>query len=82
MEWRFENRDWIMAGRPVREGATVQAWMGHASIATTNLYLHNLGTAADLAGLGRLNASGTPGARNRISDERTERGGGESAWNA
>ena len=26
---------------------TVQAWMGHASIATTNLYLHHLGTAAD-----------------------------------
>ena len=23
--------------------ATVQAWMGHASIATTNLYLHHLG---------------------------------------
>ena len=23
---------------------TVQAWMGHASIATTNLYLHYLGT--------------------------------------
>jgi integrase len=23
---------------------TVQAWMGHASIATTNLYLHHLGT--------------------------------------
>jgi len=25
---------------------TVQTWMGHASIATTNLYLHHLGTAA------------------------------------
>ena len=25
---------------------TVQAWMGHASIATTNLYLHHLGTPA------------------------------------
>jgi integrase len=34
---------------------TVQAWMGHASIATTNLYLHHLGTAADQAGLDRLN---------------------------
>ncbi|WP_338041166.1 tyrosine-type recombinase/integrase [Microlunatus panaciterrae] len=44
---------------------TVQAWMGHASIATTNLYLHHLGTAADQAGLARLNAlrhtGGTPG---------------------
>ena len=27
--------------------STVQAWMGHASIATTNLYLHHLGTPAD-----------------------------------
>ena len=34
---------------------TVQAWMGHASIATTNLYLHHLGTASDRAGLARLN---------------------------
>jgi hypothetical protein len=41
---------------------TVQAWMGHASIATTNLYLHHLGTAADRAGLDRLNRGGTQGA--------------------
>ena len=40
---------------------TVQAWMGHASIATTNLYLHHLGTAADQAGLARLNALGHTG---------------------
>ena len=40
---------------------TVQAWMGHASIATTNLYLYHLGTSADLAGLGRLNAAGHTG---------------------
>ena len=40
---------------------TVQAWMGHASIPTTNLYLHHLGTSADLAGLGRLNAGGHTG---------------------
>ena len=32
-----------------------QAWMGHASIATTNLYLQHLGTSADKAGLDRLN---------------------------
>ncbi|WP_406025905.1 tyrosine-type recombinase/integrase [Nocardioides sp. NBC_00850] len=37
---------------------TVQAWMGHASIATTNIYLHHLGTVADQAGLDRLNGSG------------------------
>lgn len=54
-----------MAGLRV-DPVTVQAWMGHASIATTNLYLHHLGTAADQAGLARLNAlghtgGGTPG---------------------
>ena len=37
---------------------TVQAWMGHASIATTNKYLHYLGTAADKAGLALLNKVG------------------------
>jgi integrase len=40
---------------------TVQAWMGHASIATTNLYLHHLGTPADRAGLARLNDQGHAG---------------------
>ncbi len=34
---------------------TVQAWLGHASIATTNIYLHHLGSSADRAGLDRLN---------------------------
>lgn len=34
---------------------TVQAWMGHESIATTNLYLHFLGTGAHRAGLDLLN---------------------------
>lgn len=38
--------------------ATVQAWMGHASIATTNIYLHHLGSGADQAGLDRLNGRG------------------------
>jgi integrase len=40
---------------------TVQAWMGHASIATSNIYLHHLGTSADRAGLDRLNRSGHTG---------------------
>jgi len=35
--------------------STVSAWLGHASISTTNRYLHYLGTAADSAGLERLN---------------------------
>jgi integrase len=41
---------------------TVQAWMGHESIATTNQYLHFLGSSADRAGLDRLNlpARATP----------------------
>jgi integrase len=35
--------------------STVSAWLGHASISTTNRYLHYLGVAADSAGLERLN---------------------------
>lgn len=46
---------WLAKGVPAN---TVQAWMGHASIATTNIYLHHLGTVADEAGLARLNGSG------------------------
>jgi integrase len=34
---------------------TVQAWMGHEAIATTNGYLHFLGTSVHRAGLDRLN---------------------------
>ena len=45
---------------------TVQAWMGHASIATTNLYLHHLGTSADRAGLARLNDWGRTGANDGL----------------
>lgn len=40
---------------------TVQAWLGRASIATTNIYLHHLGSSADRAGLERLNAPGCAG---------------------
>jgi integrase len=40
---------------------TVQAWLGHASIATTNIYLHHLGSSAARAGLQRLSALGGAG---------------------
>lgn len=39
------------------------------SIATTNIYLHHLGTAADRVGLERLNTSGAPGARESTKAE-------------
>jgi integrase len=42
--------------------ATVKSWMGHASVATTDIYLHHLGTGADRAGLDRLNSRGAQGA--------------------
>lgn len=38
--------------------STVQAWLGHASVDTTNRYLHYLGTSADAVGLSRLNDGG------------------------
>ncbi len=44
---------------------TVQGGLGHASIATTNLYLRHLGALADRAGLERLTLGGTPGAHER-----------------
>ena len=46
---------WLARGADV---VTVQARMGHASVATTNLYLHHLGTSADRAGLDRLTRRG------------------------
>lgn len=52
---------WLARGVDV---VTVQAWMGHASVATTNLYLHHLGTSADKAGLDRLNRPGHTGGTN------------------
>lgn len=48
---------------------TVKVWMGHSSIATTNLYLHHLGTAADRAALDRLNAPGHAGGTRETNHE-------------
>ncbi|MBA2560585.1 MAG: tyrosine-type recombinase/integrase [Propionibacteriales bacterium] len=49
---------------------TVQAWLGHASIATTNIYLHHLGSSADRAGLGpSQRAGGAGGAQESRSAE-------------
>ena len=53
---------------------TVQAWMGHESIATTNRYLHFLGTSADQAGLDRLNdPSRGPTAKPDVPTEAADR---------
>jgi len=49
-----------------------QTWMGHASIATTNLYLHHLGTSADRAGLDRLNAREHKGGTNQPGAEESQ----------
>jgi len=50
---------------------TVKEWMGHQSIATTNLYLHHLGTVADQAGLALLNKPGvTLGQQSRKEEQR------------
>lgn len=40
------------------EPGTVKSWAGHSSISVTDKYIHYLGTAADRAARGRLNASG------------------------
>ncbi|WP_245633174.1 tyrosine-type recombinase/integrase [Luteipulveratus mongoliensis] len=50
--------------------ATVQAWMGHSSIAVTNLYIQHLGSSADRAALDLLNGpGGAGGARKGAQDE-------------
>lgn len=46
---------------------TVQHWLGHASITTTQRYLHHLGTSADATGLARLNLGGAYGAHAETS---------------
>jgi hypothetical protein len=55
---------------------TVQAWMGHESIATTNRYLHLLGTGADAAGLeaelaGGGHRGGTPRGERQMTTRKT-----------
>lgn len=40
---------------------TVQGWLGHADISTTNRYVHYLGTSAEEAGLALLNTPGATG---------------------
>lgn len=49
---------WLEAGVSV---TTVQAWMGHADLGTTQGYLHYLGTTADAAALSQINARGHAG---------------------
>lgn len=46
---------WLAAGVPV---STVQAWLGHSSLQTTQVYVHYLGDSADAAGLAFLNGRG------------------------
>lgn len=43
--------------------APVSAWMGHASVPTTNRYLHHLGTSADRSGVRLLSNGGARGVR-------------------
>ena len=62
---------WLARGVDV---ITVQAWMGHASVATTNLYLHHLGTSADKAGLERLNRPGHTGGTNQADESESHDG--------
>ena len=55
---------WLARGVDV---VTVLAWMGHASVATTNLYLHHLGT---LCGQGRISQSEPAGAHGEYTEAR------------
>lgn len=48
---------WLRSGVDVR---TVQAWLGHASLSTTQVYVHYLGTHADRAAIDLVNRRGTP----------------------
>lgn len=49
---------WLEAGV---SPTTVQAWLGHADLSTTQQYLHYLGTSADQAAVHRVNRWGDAG---------------------
>jgi integrase len=46
---------WLASGVSI---STVQAWLGHSSLQTTQIYVHYLGDSADRAGLDVLNRRG------------------------
>lgn len=49
---------WLASGVSI---STVQAWLGHSSLQTTQIYVHYLGDSADKAGLEHLNQRGHAG---------------------
>ncbi|MEO6605194.1 MAG: site-specific integrase, partial [Aeromicrobium sp.] len=49
---------WLATGVSI---STVQAWLGHSSLQTTQIYVHYLGDSADQAGLEHLNRRGHAG---------------------
>lgn len=49
---------WLASGVPA---SAVQAWLGHSSLQTTQIYVHYLGDSADMAGLDFLNRRGHAG---------------------
>lgn len=51
--------EWLRSGVDVR---TVQAWLGHSSLTTTQVYVHYLGSSADRTALDLINERGTLGA--------------------
>lgn len=57
---------WLEAGV---SPTTVQAWLGHADLTTTQRYLHYLGTSADETALHRLNQWGDAGGTRGTPEE-------------
>ena len=58
---------WLASGVSI---STIQAWLGHSSLQTTQIYVHYLGDSADRAGLDVLNRRGAPGVRGPIHQTR------------